>query len=120
MTPEKINDWNEANQRYLVASVKWIREELAAYSNRIKDPGTQASAQHEKNITAAYNEMQQAASVMRSPPALETLSTIFGLSVFERKIILLCAGVELDASFSKLVSLLEGDEHRLLPSFSLA
>ena len=41
---------------------------------------------------------------MDPPPALERLCATFGLSRFERDILLLCAGVELDAQFAQTVA----------------
>ena len=36
-------------------------------------------------------------------PALDRLSTVFGLSPFERDVLLLCAGVELDSAFAEII-----------------
>ena len=54
------------------------------------------------------------------PAALEVLSGLFGLSPFERGILLLCAGVELDSSFASLCARVQGDPERNYPTFSLA
>lgn len=48
----------------------------------------------------ANGEMQAAAEAMPSPSALESLCGSFGLSTFERDLLLLAAGPELDARFS--------------------
>src|SRR5205823_9566490 len=50
----------------------------------------------------------------------ETLAQTFGLSPFERSILLLCAGIELDASFARLCAAGHGDPGRSYPTFSLA
>ncbi|HEV2471787.1 MAG TPA: ATP-binding protein, partial [Chthonomonadales bacterium] len=55
-----------------------------------------------------------------APPALERLCTIFNLSPFERAILLLCAGIELDAAFARLCAAAQGDPLRTYPTFSLA
>jgi hypothetical protein len=57
---------------------------------------------------------------MSAPSALETLCTTFGLSPFERDVLLLCAGVELDSTFSRLCAAAQGDPLRTYPTFSLA
>ena len=54
------------------------------------------------------------------PPALEVLCGLFGLSPFERGILLLSAGVELDSSFASLCARVQGDPERDYPTFSLA
>ena len=57
---------------------------------------------------------------MPAPPALETLCGTFGLSPFERDVLLLSAGVELDSSFAPLCAAAQGDPSRTYPTFSLA
>lgn len=54
------------------------------------------------------------------PSALDRLCTIFNLSEFERNLLLLCAGVELDASFSILCAAACGNAERTYPTFGLA
>ena len=57
-----------------------------------------------------------------TPPgtALATLCEAFGLSPFERDVLLVCAGVEMDARFAALCAAAQGDPQRLSPTFSLA
>ncbi len=75
-------DWQAANQRHLSAA-------LAVLAATIEGtPSDEAEA-----------ELRAAAGAMPAPPALEALAAGFGLSPFERDIVLLCAGPELDASF---------------------
>jgi ATPase family associated with various cellular activities (AAA) len=57
---------------------------------------------------------------MPSPSALEMLCTRFGLSPFERDVLLLSAGVELDSTFAALCARAQGDPARPFPTFSLA
>jgi hypothetical protein len=57
---------------------------------------------------------------MALPSTLEQLSNLFDLSQFEQLLLLLCAGVELDASFSVLCAAAQGDAQRNYPTFSLA
>ena len=57
---------------------------------------------------------------MPAPPALETLCRRSGLSPFERDVLLLCAGVELDSRFAPLCAAAQGDPARPYPTFSLA
>ncbi len=54
------------------------------------------------------------------PAALDTVCSSFELSTFERKILLMCAGAEMDARFSALFSALHGDARRTQATFSLA
>ena len=43
-----------------------------------------------------------------TPAAIETLSNLFHLSEFEKSILILCAGIELDSEISYLCSLIHG------------
>ncbi len=53
-------------------------------------------------------------------PQLEALCQAFSLSPFERDVLVLCAGVELDASFPALCGAAHGDPTRTQPTFGLA
>ncbi|MBE7169314.1 MAG: ATP-binding protein [Williamsia sp.] len=116
--PENKNDWSVANQRYLMASLRLVREELEAYRTHLdkQSPGGQEPAA----AIPAEEELKAAAETLPALSALDSLSAVFGLSGFERKVLLLCAGVELDAGFSKLVTTLQGDPSGVHPSFALA
>src|ERR1044071_6468144 len=54
------------------------------------------------------------------PSPLDRLCRLFGLSAFERSLLLLCAGVELDPEFSPLCAAARGDTRTPYPTFSLA
>jgi len=94
-------DWTVANQRCLMA-------ELAELSRLLRG---------ETADEAALNE---ARGVMRVPCALDTLCVMFGLSEFERRILLLCAGVELEGDFSNQCAAARGSAGNPWPSFGLA
>ena len=54
------------------------------------------------------------------PPALDTLSAIFGLSSFERDLLVLCAGVEMESDLGEACGRLTGRPQRNCPTFGLA
>jgi hypothetical protein len=54
------------------------------------------------------------------PAAIEQLCHLFGLSEFERSLILLCAGIELQSGVANQLATLAGDTQRTTPTFSLA
>jgi len=54
------------------------------------------------------------------PPALITLSQILGLSEFERDVLLLCIGMELDPNWSVLCANAQGSLGKPYPTFMLA
>jgi len=73
-----------------------------------------------KQIDAARQAMEKMKSVMSSPFPLDLLCTTFGLSLFERDILLLCAGMELDCTFPLACADAQGDPSHAYPSFGLA
>ncbi|MEL7037554.1 MAG: ATP-binding protein [Cyanobacteria bacterium J06592_8] len=93
------SNWQNVNQQSLMQAITRIRDRLRAKVN--------AEAVSETVDSAA-------------PPALEQLCEIFGLSTFEQDLLLLCAGMELDAEFPALCSEVQGDPQKPYPTFSLA
>lgn len=110
MKPLAHDIWLKENQRYLMAAVAAVRAQLQAYSGS-KSEYPQANSKVEE-VSANQN--------LSPPPALETLCRIFNLSGFERTILLLCAGAELDSSFADLIAATQGYPSRTAPVFSLA
>src|SRR5271163_3202652 len=88
--------WAEENQRELMAAVAEVRLRLESFGEN-------------------YISADEAA-----PAALERLCQAFGLSMFERGIMLLCAGMELDSTFAAACATAQGDPARRYPTFSLA
>jgi len=111
---ETIN-WLESNQRYLAAAVARVRWLLENYIARSQDAATPA-ADSELSLPD-FDGMQDE---MKVPPALETLCQLFGLSPFERNILLLCAGVELDSALALRCAAAQDDSRKHYPTFSLA
>ena len=54
-----------------------------------------------------------------APPAIETLCAIFGLSRFERDLLLLCAGVEMESDLGEACGRLTGRPQHRCPTFGL-
>jgi ATPase family associated with various cellular activities (AAA)/Winged helix domain, variant len=82
-------DWQEANQRYLAAHLRRVREALA------RNAGGEVDGEPDR-------ELSEAAAALPAPAALDRVCVGFGLSEFERDVLLLCAGVELDGAFTEL------------------
>ncbi|MCB1057288.1 MAG: ATP-binding protein, partial [Acidobacteria bacterium] len=101
--PEAPPSWAEANQRFLEGELARLRALLES-SHR---PSPEPSLRHR-------------AVLAQRRPALTALAETFGLSPFERDVLLLAAGPELDGSFARV--LVDGDDTggRRAPSFSLA
>ncbi|HEX4004734.1 MAG TPA: ATP-binding protein [Acidobacteriaceae bacterium] len=95
--------WSEANQRYLAAEFTRLRDQLSAKAESFAD-------------TAVLH----ARALLPSPPAIDRLCAIFDLSLFERDLLLLCAGVEMDSSLAALCAEATGLGRRPAVTFSLA
>lgn len=110
-------DWMTANQRYLMASLQIVREELEYYHA----PKTQnAPTTPFEASVAAIEALEAAGAALSHPAAIDTLTAIFNLSSFERKILLITAGVELVDDFGTFIAGLQGKPELVHPSFNLA
>jgi hypothetical protein len=99
--------WYEANQRYLARAIAQVRVAIERF---VRGAGE----------TSPPDAIEETSEPMPAPPALETLCSAFEMSDFERKILLMCAGAEMDSRFAELyASSLQGS-HALQPNFSLA
>jgi hypothetical protein len=114
VSEQVVNNWNEANQRYLTAALAVVREMLKRHSSQAEE---RRNARPEQEARQA---LQAAAAAMPSPSALEFLCTTFNLSAFERDLLLLCAGIELDSTFAAACAEAQGDPARAFPTLSLA
>lgn len=115
---EPSHSWHEANQLYLTAALAEVREILRWHS---APPEIKTKALNEwegfKNVPKA---LEAAKANMTGTSSLESLSRIFNLSSFEQKLLLLCAGMELDTTFAPLCAAAQDDPQRDYPTFSLA
>jgi hypothetical protein len=91
------NNWEEANQRYLLAALSPVRNALERFIARIR-----GDLEAEKQQGNPQQELDEALSAMPALPALTKLCAAFGLSPFERDVLLLCAGMDLDGAFAAL------------------
>lgn len=113
MSKAKSVNWPEANQQYLMARLLVVREALSQYANQKRATRTVSAAKPEEIVAAAAEQLP-------APAALDQVCTAFRLSPFERDVLLMCAGVELDSSFADLCAAAQADQHRSYPTFSLA
>ena len=99
--PERVNDWTAANQQLLVAEFARLRALLG-------EPGEGGNA-----------ALASARTALPAPAAIDTLAALFQLSPFERELVLLAAGVEMDARLAALCAQ-AGTAQRPWASFGLA
>lgn len=101
--PDRLLDWSDANQRLLVA-------EFARLSALLGDGPLEVAETHAALLRAS----------MPAPAAIDSLAELFKLSAFERDLLLLVAGVEMDARLASLCAQGHGLPQRAWASFGLA
>ena len=129
MSDTSVN-WYEANQRELLARLAAVGEALRAHAARVSgraepsegDELAQAAAEEigTDSLDSAAAGADETESAPRVSTALDHLCEVFSLSTFERDLLLMCAGVELDASFAELCAAAHGETRRAYPTFGLA
>jgi hypothetical protein len=95
--------WTEANQAYVVAEFARLKQLLAGES-----------------YAAAETTLAAVRTAMNEPPAIDRLAEVFGLSTFERALLLLCAGVEMDSRLAAQCGEVQGRAPRACATFGLA
>jgi hypothetical protein len=113
--------WQQQNEAYLAKAFAWQRLRLkcfaSASNNGSHDAGEASNSLENLDELAAELEVFERES---PPPAIVVLSRLFKLSRFERNLLLLCAGMELDTQIASLCALSQNDSHRPFPTFALA
>ena len=103
MNAPAYNDWSEANQRYLVTQFARLKARLAG----------------EESIAEQASVVDSRAA-LPAPAAIDRLVHNFGLSPFERDVLLLCAGAEMDSKLASLCATAQGNAQHTYATFSLA
>ncbi len=103
-------NWLEANQRYLSGELERIRARLEQHAH-----GDGSTLQ-----PVGEAKPEQIEPFESTLPALLSLCNVFKLTPFERDIMLLCAGAELDSRFPALCAAAQNDSSKSYPTFSLA
>ena len=133
MTPTALQNWEVFNQTHLTAALAEVKASLRA---RVESAGQAAAGENGAPPPSENAPLREASLPPKAerdrlvegdesaaegrPAALQTLCATFGLSPFERSLLLLCAGLELDSAFAPLCAAAQGDPLRNYPTFSLA
>jgi AAA+ superfamily predicted ATPase len=102
--PNSSEAWADANQRLMVAEFGRIKQRLGA----------------EGDAETIASTLESARAAMPTPAAIDHLSDCCGLSAFERDVLLLCAGVEMDAQLAAQCEIATGELRRQGATFGLA
>ncbi len=105
MTDRPLSDWTEANQRLLAA-------ELRSLKQRLEGEGAVP--------VEVEADLQTAVQAMPGLAAIDMLTELFALSSFERAILLLCAGAELDGQLASQCARAQKPGAPQHPTFGLA
>jgi len=103
--------WFKTNQTHLVRSINQVKALLKSHINRNCEP----SLPLEDTISIDGDD-----GVDVELPAVETLCLLFGLSAFEKQLIVLCAAQELDSEIKTLLAETHGNPNMAYPTFGLA
>jgi len=112
-------DWTVANQHYLAATLMVLKAALVERVQTI-DASLDLEGVTDLSLDTAQQQLQTAESALPAPAALQRLCDVCRLTSFERDTLLLCAGMELDATFAPLFAAMQGDPQRHYPTFGLA
>ena len=105
----------EAQRRHLAAAVAVVRARLERLAAR-----KSGAADGDTGIAAADAACAVAAAACAGTPRLDALVRLFRLRPFERDLLLLCAGAELDPGWGALCASAAGEPRRPYPCFALA
>ncbi|BAZ33138.1 AAA ATPase central domain-containing protein [Cylindrospermum sp. NIES-4074] len=115
-THKITSNWLEANQNYLIKATTRVQEALQNYLHQMED------IPHDEKIEnwKVSEDFHSASLDSGDSSNLEKLCDIFDLSPFERDVLLLCAGAELNRSWSLLFAKIQSNPQNNYPTFSLA
>jgi ATPase family associated with various cellular activities (AAA) len=125
MTAIETRNWHSRNQAALAEALAGLKARLRrhAESGRSEVPGANGPMEDLPPPVTSDGRPSggRCSGLDPGPPsALEDLCAAFGLSSFERDVLVLCAGVELDSAVAPLCAAAHGDPSRPFPTFSLA
>jgi hypothetical protein len=130
--------WEEANNRYLKASLAWLRARLQTVTADTPTPSRPDEAKHRRRWnrtpelspacatpSAALDRLADArrdaaAPAGTAPPALVQLARRFALTPFERDVLLLVAAPAIDPGIAAVIAAAQGDPQATAPTFALA
>lgn len=110
-------EWMEMNNRHWGLMVKWIRLGLQTLADaREQQEENRSRRQETENVLEQIFELEK-----RQPaPALKLLAENLKLSLFDQRILALCAVMELDPAIPDLCARAQGNPNKTYPTFALA
>ena len=105
------NNWQELNKNYLMQEIARVQSKLYDKIATVEDSNINTPKFPKNPTKLNKNDL---------PFALDLVTERFKLSPFEKDILLLCAGMELDRGWGLLCGQAQGNELTNYPTFSLA
>lgn len=94
-------DWSKANQHYLSGLIKLLRARIENYTMSVSGA---VESLEQPVFYSEEKELKEFEASMTEQPAIEKLATIFGLTSFEKNILLMCAAADLESGWNDLVT----------------
>jgi len=101
--------WIEQNQAYLGEEFARLRDRLSGARQGTREG---SSALDDRAVTAP--------ATMTPPPAIDVLAELFGLTGFERSLLLLSAGADMDSRLAESCAAVQGASQKSYATFGLA
>ncbi|HXT63362.1 MAG TPA: ATP-binding protein [Pyrinomonadaceae bacterium] len=120
MTTFETSPWHVGNAQYLMARMAIVRERIVNCHRTGDDIPAAEAEESTRRIEALEAEAVAIAESMNDQTALDRLCDACPLSAFERDLLVLCAGVELDREFAQLCAAAQGQSNATWATFQLA
>jgi len=126
MSYNNENNWLEFNQNGLnkeLARVRLCLQQYLQANSQLEplqkvDDGSEQVPTNAEQLNA--HQIEQNIDSAHAQLAIDKLTELFSLTSFERDLLLLCAGIELDHRIAALVRQAQGDSRAINSNFSLA
>ena len=109
-------DWNQANHALLVAELAALRLRLEP----LQADKPEAGADDAEAIDKPERRRLDALAAMPGAAAIDVVSDVFGLTPFERQVLLLCCGVEFDGQLAAACARRHGADGQHYVTFGMA
>ncbi|MEM1251927.1 MAG: ATP-binding protein [Cyanobacteria bacterium P01_H01_bin.21] len=112
-------DWQTTNQHRLATALEAVCQCLRTYIKQRQGESASQETVDQETAASLATEIVENSTANQPISALDHLCDAFGLTRFERQVLLLCAGVELSAALTQLCGAAQGKQF-MYPTFSLA
>ena len=92
-------DWQQANREYLVLRLEALEQRV-----RLCVLDGKSSAEPDRELQSSIAAAREKAIAARRPPALDLLSSLFGLTALEQDVLLLSVAPDIDDRFAELLA----------------